>query len=104
MYAIRESLKWSDAYIAKQYIKGEVIAIDRYLGKYQIIKRTAKPWYLIYRNLGDDNSILQSIMLGIFASLVFCARSVELKLRSNTSIERLIFLTKLFYAVPDSIE
>jgi hypothetical protein len=30
MYAIRESLKWTDAYIAKQYTHGEVIAIDNY--------------------------------------------------------------------------
>ncbi|WP_309744927.1 hypothetical protein [Chamaesiphon sp. OTE_20_metabat_361] len=51
LYAIKESLKWNDAYVAKQYSQGEVIAIDRYLGKYQIIKKTAKPWYLTYNNI-----------------------------------------------------
>ncbi len=51
LYAIKESLKWNDAYVAKQYSKGEVIAIDNYLGKYQVIKKTAKPWYLTYKNI-----------------------------------------------------
>jgi hypothetical protein len=51
LYAIKESLKWDNAYIAKQYSKGEVIAIDRYLGKYQIVKKTMKPWYLTYKNI-----------------------------------------------------
>jgi hypothetical protein len=51
LYAIKESLKWHDAYVAKQYSKGEVIAIDNYLGKYQIIKKTAKPWHLTYKNI-----------------------------------------------------
>lgn len=51
LYAIKESLKWNDAYVAKQYSHGEVIAIDNYLGKYQIVKKTAKPWYLTYKNV-----------------------------------------------------
>jgi hypothetical protein len=72
IYAIRESLRWNDAYIAKQSIRGEVVAIDHYLGKYQIIKKTSKPWYLIYQNLGDNESmIFSSILMGIFMSFVF---------------------------------
>ena len=51
LYAIKESLKWNDAYVAKQYVQGEVIAIDNYLGKYQIVKKTAKPWYFTYKNI-----------------------------------------------------
>ncbi|NJR32158.1 MAG: hypothetical protein HC778_03990 [Chamaesiphon sp. CSU_1_12] len=51
LYAIKESLKWNDAYVAKQYSQGEVITIDNYLGKYQITKKTAKPWYLRYKNI-----------------------------------------------------
>ena len=73
MYAIQESLKWHDAYVAKQYLRGEVIAIENYLGKYQIIKRTAKPWYLIHKNLGDNESTVYSILIGIFAALAICA-------------------------------
>ena len=38
--AIKQSFQWDNAYVAKNYIDGEVIAIDRYLGKYQIIKPT----------------------------------------------------------------
>lgn len=70
IYAIQESLKWNDAYIAKQSLRGEVIVIDRYLGKYQIIKKTAKPWYLLYRNLNE--SAIFSVLTGILMGLVFC--------------------------------
>jgi hypothetical protein len=72
-YAIQESLKWNDAYIAKQYHHGEVIAIDNYLGKYQIVKKTVKPWHLTYKNLGNNESTIYSVLLGIFAALVICA-------------------------------
>jgi hypothetical protein len=68
LYAIKESLKWNDAYVAKQYSKGEVIAIDKYLGRYQIIKKTAKPWYLTYKNIitideNDPKEVAFYIML-----------------------------------------
>ena len=64
LYAIYESLKWQDAYVAKQCIDGEMIAIDNYLGKYQIVKKTRKPWYLIYRNLSDNSIFLLGTTLG----------------------------------------
>ncbi|WP_310416845.1 hypothetical protein [Chamaesiphon sp. OTE_8_metabat_110] len=73
LYAIRESLKWERAYIAKQYLHGEVVALDNYLGKYQIIKKTEKPWYLVAKNLGNNEMTLYSILFGVFIGLIFCA-------------------------------
>jgi hypothetical protein len=64
LYAIQESLKWDGAYVAKQYSDGEVIVIDNYLGKYQIIKKTRKPWYLIYRNLTERDVSFWGTFLG----------------------------------------
>jgi hypothetical protein len=29
----------------------KIHSIDRYLGKYQIVKKTMKPWYLTYKNI-----------------------------------------------------
>jgi hypothetical protein len=73
LYAIQESLKWHNAYVAKQIIDGEVIAIDHYLGKYQIIKKTHKPWYLIYKNLSDSNLSFYSTVLGCSLGLAIWA-------------------------------
>jgi hypothetical protein len=72
MYAIK-SLKWHEAYIAKQYLEGEVIAIDNYLGKYQIIKKTAKPWYLIHKNLYANDGAFYGTLTGILIGLMFWA-------------------------------
>lgn len=71
MYAIRESLKWNDAYIARQYNYGEVIAIDNYLGRYQIVKRTAKPWYLMYRNINPNHPLVYCILAAIWMGVIF---------------------------------
>jgi hypothetical protein len=73
LYAIQESLKWQNAYVAKQIIDGEVIAIDNYLGKYQIIKKTRKPWHLIYKNLSDSNLSFYSTVLGCSLGLAIWA-------------------------------
>ena len=73
LYAIQESLKWQNAYVAKQIIDGEVIAINNYLGKYQIIKKTRKPWYLIYKNLSDSNLSFYSTVLGCSLGLAIWA-------------------------------
>jgi len=71
MYAIQESLKWNDAYIAKQYHHGEVIAIDLYLGKYQIVKKTTKPWHLMYRNLDGNHPAFLGTLLGAAMTTIF---------------------------------
>lgn len=73
LYAIQESLKWQNAYVAKQIIDGEVIAIDNYLGKYQIIKKTRKPLHLIYKNLSDSDLSFYSTVLGCSIGLVIWA-------------------------------
>jgi hypothetical protein len=73
MYAIRESLKWNDAYIARQYNYGEVIAIDRYLGQYQIIKRTAKPWHSLYKNLTPNHPLVYGLLGSIWMGVIFWA-------------------------------
>jgi hypothetical protein len=73
MYAIKESLKWDEAYIAQQYLEGEVVTIDNYLGKYQIIKRTAKPWHLIYKNLYTNDTAFYGTLTGLLIGLMFWA-------------------------------
>jgi hypothetical protein len=80
MYAIRESLKWTDAYIAKQYTHGEVIAIlqgrgsanDNYLGYYQIVKQTTKPWYLLYKNINPNHPLVYCILAAVWMGVIFC--------------------------------
>ncbi|WP_310483700.1 hypothetical protein [Chamaesiphon sp. VAR_48_metabat_403] len=54
--------------INKQVIDGECIAIDKYLGTHQIIKKTRKPWYLIYKDMPDPWIVLP---IGILGSVVF---------------------------------
>ena len=73
LYAIQESLKWQNAYVAKQVIDGEVIAIDHYLGKYQIVKKTHKPWYLPHRNFSDDAISFYLTVLGCSLGLMIWA-------------------------------
>ena len=68
IYAMNEALKWENAYVAKQVIDGECIAIDKYLGTHQIIKKTHKPWYLIYKDMPDPWIVLP---IGIVGSVVF---------------------------------
>jgi hypothetical protein len=78
-YAIKESLKWNGAYIAKHPIEGEVIAIDRYMDKYQITKKVYKPWHLAYKDwlLNDTFSMTflsigtATIILMIFYSILY---------------------------------
>ena len=72
IYAIRESLKWDDAYIAKHYLHGEVVAIDLYLDKYQIIKKTYKLWYLSCLNSYASDAAFNSMLLCIFISFMLC--------------------------------
>lgn len=78
LYAVRESLKWPNAYVSKQNLQGEVLAIDNYLGKYQIIKKTRKPWYLAYKNLSDEARnfwmvIIFTIFISGFWTILFTA-------------------------------
>jgi hypothetical protein len=54
--------------LAECGIDGECIAIDKYLGTHQIIKKTRKPWYLIYKNMPDPWIVLP---IGILGSVVF---------------------------------
>jgi hypothetical protein len=63
VYAMKESLKWENAYIGNQIIDGECIAIDNYLGQYQIIKITRKPWYLFYKNVKEPWNIVWLVIL-----------------------------------------
>jgi hypothetical protein len=73
LYAVRESLQWSGAYVAKQITDGEVIAIDRYLGKYQIIKKTHKPWYLVYRHLANYDPSFYGTAIGCAIGMIIWA-------------------------------
>ncbi|WP_295616918.1 hypothetical protein [Chamaesiphon sp. GL140_3_metabinner_50] len=72
IYAIQESLKWNNAYIAQHSSKGEVIVIDYYLGKYQIIKKTYKLWYLSCLNSYASDAAFNSMLLCIFISFMLC--------------------------------
>jgi hypothetical protein len=45
-HALKRSLKWNDVYIADYYLKGEVLAVDKYLGKYQLIKQLQAPRFI----------------------------------------------------------
>ncbi len=72
IYAIKESLKWNDAYIARHNSEGEVIAVDGYLGKYQIIKKTYKLRYLACLNSYASDAAFNSMLLCIFVSLMLC--------------------------------
>lgn len=74
VYAMQESLKWDDAYVAKQHNDGECIALDNYLGRYQIIKKTRKPWYLIYRDIREP---WFSLLIGTVGG-VGCLLAMEL--------------------------
>lgn len=72
-YAIKESLKWKNAYVAKQSIYGEVIVIDDFLGKHQLIKKTWKPWYLFYKNLLENDVFIKTALscsLGLIAWII----------------------------------
>jgi hypothetical protein len=72
VYAMKESLKWENAYVCNQVIDGECIAIDNYLGKYQIIKPTCKPWYLFYKNIREPwNLIWFVIFINVLLSIVY---------------------------------
>jgi hypothetical protein len=78
LYAVRESLKWPNACVSKQNIHGEVLAIDNYLGKYQIIKKTRKPWYLASKNLSAEARncgmvIFFTIFISCFWTILFTA-------------------------------
>ncbi len=46
-YALKQSLKWDNVYVAEYYLKGEVLTVDKYLGKYQLIKKPSQPWYIL---------------------------------------------------------
>jgi hypothetical protein len=46
-HALKQSLKWNDIYISDYYLKGEVLTVDKYLGKYQLIKQPSQPWYIL---------------------------------------------------------
>ncbi len=48
-YALKQSLKWDNVYVGEYYSKGEVLTVDKYLGKYQLIKTPDRPWYIICR-------------------------------------------------------
>jgi hypothetical protein len=73
-YAIKESFRWNDAYIAEHHIDGEVFAVDRYMGEYQIIKKVRKPWYisskqwLLHDNLGSI--VTMTIIITLFYALL----------------------------------
>lgn len=68
--AIKQSLRWDNAYVANQYIDGEVIAIDRYLDKYQIIKPTRYSLNLIINILGINNYYSPFIIVSIYTILI----------------------------------
>jgi hypothetical protein len=56
--AIKKILKWDNAYIARKYMDGEFIAIDNYLGKYQIVKPTRYLLYLAANIFSFSNPII----------------------------------------------
>jgi hypothetical protein len=75
VYALKESLKWDNAYVAEQLTKGECLAVDNYLCKYQIIKRTYKPWYLFYKNVKEPWTL---VLLSLFIYLLLTLPSIYL--------------------------
>jgi hypothetical protein len=66
---LREAMKYEGAYVANQVtLKGEVLAVDDYLGEYQIIKEVRKPWYLAYQRI--DVFKLQMVAVVILSILI----------------------------------
>lgn len=68
--AIKQSFQWDNAYVAKNYIDGEVIAIECYLGKYQIIKPTRYSLNLIINIFKINNYYSPFIIVSICTMLI----------------------------------
>jgi hypothetical protein len=68
--AIKQSLRWDNAYIARKYMDGEFIAIDNYLGKYQIVKRTRYLLYLVMNIFSFNNFYSPIIFVFICTALM----------------------------------
>jgi hypothetical protein len=68
--AIKKIFKWDNAYIARKYMDGEFIAIDSYLGKYQIIKPTRYLLYLIVNIFSFSNVYSPIIFVAICTALM----------------------------------
>ena len=69
-HAIDQSLKWDNAYVAKQYLDGEVIAVDNYLAKYQILKKVRQPLYVIIKDPDTWNFYLPIVIGGLCGGLI----------------------------------
>lgn len=71
VYALEESSKWENSYVASQAFDGECIVLDDYLDSYQII---SKPWYLFYESdlfITSAVAILTCTISGAFLMILF---------------------------------
>ena len=68
--AMKESLKWENAYVAQHFSEGECIAVDNFMGKYQVIKKTQKPWYLAYEYPSEGTLYIAVVVLAQISGFI----------------------------------
>lgn len=74
IYALEESLKWENYYVANQVVDGDCVAVDNYLDGYQIIKIMSRPWYLFYESelfIMSATGTLTLTITGAFLMIMF---------------------------------